>query len=451
MALFIVAFAGIFAGGICMYFVLELRRRAVAAKQEQIQLASHSLSERQVQLNADAQRARAEAAAREKALEDRAGTLKAELDALKSRLEAEDRARDAEADRRGVALEGDRRAFDARVVQYKELEIENEVLKRDLRNLDINVRKLQLDRDSDRARHAEIDQQASELVARYLKDSVKWISGMLTANNFAACKQRLVDVIERCRGIGYAVSAADERALIDDLRTLFEKAVRAALEREEQARIKAQIREEQLREKEIERELKQLEREREAIQEALKKALADAANQHTAEVERLEQRLREAEERTQRAMSQAQMTKSGYVYVISNIGSFGQNVFKVGMTRRLEPMDRIRELGDASVPFPFDVHMMINADDAPTLENALHRALHKLRINKVNPRKEFFRVSLDEIRKAAEAHHGEISYVADAEALEFRQSESMVEDDEVFIEATFDKAAGGEASARDDD
>src|SRR5262249_14343424 len=156
----------------------------------------------------------------------------------------------------------------------------------------------------------------------------------------------------------------------------------------------AQIREEQLRQKEIDRELKQLEREREAIKVALEKALAEAAGQHSAEVEQLRARLKEAEERAQRAVSQAQLTRAGHVYVISNIGSFGDGVFKIGMTRRLEPLERVYELGSASVPLPFDVHMMISCDDAPSLENALHRAFFRSRINKSNPRKEFFKTDI---------------------------------------------------------
>ena len=110
----------------------------------------------------------------------------------------------------------------------------------------------------------------------------------------------------------------------------------------------------------------------------------------------------EAEEKNQRALSMAQQTKRGNVYVISNIGSFGENVYKVGMTRRLEPMDRVRELGDASVPFPFDVHAIIESDDAPALENTLHKALALMQVNKVNPRKEFFRVSLSDIHEIKE-------------------------------------------------
>ena len=120
--------------------------------------------------------------------------------------------------------------------------------------------------------------------------------------------------------------------------------------------------------------------------------------------------------RAERAVSQAQLTKAGHVYVISNIGSFGENVYKIGMTRRLEPLDRVLELSGASVPFPFDVHMMISCNDAPGMENTLHRHFHKLRINRTNPRKEFFRTTLDEIVGVVRAHHGEVSYIADAEA-----------------------------------
>ena len=90
------------------------------------------------------------------------------------------------------------------------------------------------------------------------------------------------------------------------------------------------------------------------------------------------------------------------MYIISNIGSFGDDVFKIGMTRRLEPQERVNELGDASVPFPFDVHSFIFSEDAVALETALHRELNAQRVNKVNLRKEFFRVSLDDLEKLVE-------------------------------------------------
>ena len=116
----------------------------------------------------------------------------------------------------------------------------------------------------------------------------------------------------------------------------------------------------------------------------------------------LEQQLAEAEAKEERAKSMAEQTRKGHVYVISNIGSFGEDVYKIGLTRRLEPMDRVKELGDASVPFPFDVHAMIYTDDAPALETALHREFHSQRVNAVNIRKEFFSVDLEEIKDAVE-------------------------------------------------
>lgn len=329
--------------------------------------------------------------------------------------------------------------FKARVISYEELRSENSVLKKDLRNIDVVTRKLELDREEQREHQRLLAERCTQLGQRYLKENEKWIGSSLNANNYASCKQRLLDVIERCRGIGFEVTREEEERLVTELREDFEKVVRAAFEREEQARIKAQIREEQLREKELERELKQLERERAAIASALEKALADAKDEHSAEIENLRARLAEAELKSQRAVSQAQLTKSGHVYVISNVGSFGDGVYKIGMTRRLEPYDRVKELGDASVPFPFDVHMMISCDDAPALENAIHRTLHKTRLNKINLRKEFFRTGFEEIRQIVEANHGIIDYVADAEALEFRQSATMSDEDQEFIESVYDE------------
>jgi len=280
-------------------------------------------------------------------------------------------------------LEEAEAAFASRGVSYQELQDENAILKRDLLSLHVNVRKLSLDSERHRQIQKELDERVQALGSRYLTENVKWISSSLNANNFAICKQRLVDVVARCRAIGLEISSDQEADLLAHLKEEYRKTVRAALEREEQARIKAQIREEQLREKEIERELKQLEREREAITVALQKALADARGQHNEEVDRLQAKLAEAEAKAQRTISQAQLTKAGNVYVISNIGSFGKGVFKIGMTRRLAPLDRVYELGSASVPFPFDVHMMIACNDAPALETALHRALHKTRLNKM--------------------------------------------------------------------
>ena len=129
----------------------------------------------------------------------------------------------------------------------------------------------------------------------------------------------------------------------------------------------------------------------------------------------------------ERAISMAQQTKIGNVYIISNIGSFGENIFKIGMTRRLEPMDRIRELGDASVPFDFDVHAMIYSDDAPSLEKKLQDHFENTRINLVNDRKEFFKVSIEEIKKFAVENNVTVIISELAEAREYNESKAIRE------------------------
>lgn len=118
--------------------------------------------------------------------------------------------------------------------------------------------------------------------------------------------------------------------------------------------------------------------------------------------------------------------KAGYVYIISNIGAFGKNVYKIGMTRRLEPQDRIDELGNASVPFKFDVHAMIFSDDAPKLESAIHRAFEDKKINVVNGRKEFFKVTLEEVEKVVKANYDKsVDFIKIPEAQQYRESLKM--------------------------
>lgn len=200
-------------------------------------------------------------------------------------------------------------------------------------------------------------------------------------------------------------------------------------EREAQNEIKRQMREERQRAEELERkqlEAEEKEMELEARRKAVEEALLAADEEHRLELEetrrKLEQEIEEVHKQYERAKSMAQMTKQGHVYVISNIGSFGENVFKIGMTRRLEPHDRVSELSGASVPFEFDVHAMISCDDAPALEAKLHNLLSGDRINKVNLRKEFFRTDINKIIKCVEENHGTVDYVADPAALQYYRS-----------------------------
>lgn len=211
-------------------------------------------------------------------------------------------------------------------------------------------------------------------------------------------------------------------------------------EKEEQRAIKEKIREEERARKEYEHALREAEREEELVRKALDKAQAQLAKaseeqrqKYEDQIQQLNQKLTEAEDKNKRALSMAQQTKAGHVYVISNIGSFGENVYKIGMTRRLEPLDRVRELGDASVPFAFDVHAMIWSENAPELEKALHRKFVQTQINKVNPRKEFFKLTIAEIKSEVASRGLEASWTLAAEAREFRETlaiESKMRDDE---------------------
>jgi hypothetical protein len=390
---------------------------------------------------ARADRVEAEDARRQAAEHSRQSSANAEsLKQEAERLKAE-----------AAALQSEKERFARVGIGIEDLRRENIAIKRDLANVGVTAAKLRLDRDLQAARQKWLDGRASELAQKYLSEVEKQVSQQISANNFAACKQRLSKAIEWCREIGFDVPAAKEEELLSQLKADFEAEVRREVEREEQARIRAQIREEERLARDLERERQAAERERLAIQEALNRALADTKTAHTAEIEQLRARLAQAEARVQeRMISQAELTKAGHIYVISNIGSFGEMVFKIGMTRRLDPIERIDELSDASVPFPFDVHMMISCKDAPALENLLHRQFHRFRVNKVNPRKEFFRLDLAEIRAFVEANHGKVEFVAEPNAAEYRQSITMSDQDSEYIERVFERATSAESPRIED-
>ncbi len=201
-------------------------------------------------------------------------------------------------------------------------------------------------------------------------------------------------------------------------------------EREEQRLIKEQMREEERARREYEKALRKAQEEERMYEDAIEKARkeleiasTDERDELNEKIKMLEEKLKEAEENEGRAKSMAEMTKRGHVYIISNIGSFGENVYKIGMTRRLEPMDRVKELGDASVPFTFDVHAMVFSDNAPRLEKELHRAFSHNRVNAVNLRKEFFKVNLIAIQeKVAEITGSEAEFKLTAIAEQYYES-----------------------------
>jgi len=231
---------------------------------------------------------------------------------------------------------------------------------------------------------------------------------------------------------------------LEELYLEFELEEKKYKEKEEQRRIREQMREEEKALKEMEKAQREAEAEEERYQKALDKAKAEVKKAKGDEVDKLYERIKQLEENLQkahelkeRAISQAQLTKSGHVYIISNIGSFGDEVFKVGMTRRLEPHDRVYELGDASVPFDFDIHGMIYSENAPELENTLHKRLDSKRMNLVNYRAEFFKTSLDEIDTIVKSLGLTVELTKLAEAKEYRSTLS--------IRDAMDKESGGQS------
>lgn len=204
-------------------------------------------------------------------------------------------------------------------------------------------------------------------------------------------------------------------------------------EKEEQRRIREEMREEQRRTDELEKLRREAADDEKRYGTLLERAQSEASAaegdrrqrllDHVAE---LETKLRDAQAKAERVKAMAQMTRAGHVYVLSNIGSFGEEVIKIGMTRRLEPQERVDELSDAAVPFCFDVHAMIYSEDAPKLERALHDLFNLNRVNRVNPRKEFFRVHLDQIEEVVRKHHGEFRLTKLAAAVEYRKTLALL-------------------------
>ena len=202
-------------------------------------------------------------------------------------------------------------------------------------------------------------------------------------------------------------------------------------ERETKKAIREQMIEEEKVRREIEREKQKIAKDhRQFSQEVqrlisyMQKSQNDAEKQlYINKIQELEEKIKELEENEKTVLDRENNAKAGFVYVISNIGSFGDHVYKIGMTRRLEPMERIEELSSASVPFPFDVHAMIFAEDAPALEAMLHQHFKSQQANKVNSRKEFFHVDLEEIKRIVlEKFNNTVQFVEVPEATEYRET-----------------------------
>ncbi len=229
---------------------------------------------------------------------------------------------------------------------------------------------------------------------------------------------------------------------LKELNFLIEIAKKQQEEKETQKAIREQMIEEEKVRKEIEKEKlkiakeeKQFNNEVSKMLSYLQKANNDIERQIYADkIKELEEKIKLLEKDKENVLQREANTRAGFVYIISNIGSFGEDVFKIGMTRRLEPMDRISELSSASVPFPFDVHALIFSDDAPSLENSLHKYFEDKSINKVNLRKEFFKIDINELKDYVLNNLGlSINFIDVPEAEQYRESLRIIEEIETHI------------------
>ena len=218
---------------------------------------------------------------------------------------------------------------------------------------------------------------------------------------------------------------------IEELHLAYEFAVKKQEEKDELKRIREEQREQAKLAKEVEAARKKLEKEQTHCKNELSRMLKqDTSTMNEDEKLAFDTKKAELESQLQEIAKgisdvdyRAANQRAGYVYVISNIGSFGENIYKIGMTRRLDPMDRVDELGDASVPFNFDVHAMIFSEDAPALEAALHKAFEDRKVNMVNTRREFFNVTLDEIKNVIKANFDKtVEFTEIAPAEQYRES-----------------------------
>lgn len=292
--------------------------------------------------------------------------------------------------------------------------------------------------DGSKAKGRKMSNDTIKLLLRSFNNECDMAVAAVRFNNFDRCEARIDKAFSTLNKLGQSNRihlAQKYYALkLDELHLAYEYQCKKQEEKERLRALREQQREEAKLAKEIEAARKEAEKEKKHYQQALTKlqaqytaceaederaALEEKKNELIGHLDDISARLEDIDYRQSNQ-------KAGYVYVISNIGSFGEGVYKIGMTRRLDPTERVYELGDASVPFVFDIHAMIFSDDAPKLEAALHRAFADRRVNMVNTRREYFRVSLDEIKAVVlENHDKTVEFIETPDAQQYRETTLM--------------------------
>lgn len=280
----------------------------------------------------------------------------------------------------------------------------------------------------------EVNAQARQLLRCFNSESSSIIEGV-TAKNADTVRGKLRRSYDALNNLfkkdGVAISEEYLSMKLEELSLVYAYMLKLEEEKEQRKAIREQMVEEEKVRREIEREKAKIEKEETQFSNEVKKLMGymqkakdDVEKQlYIDKIKELEDKLKALAADKENVLQREQNTRAGFVYIISNIGSFGEQVFKIGMTRRLEPMERIDELSSASVPFKFDVHALIFSDDAPALEAILHQTFRSNQVNKVNPRKEFYRVNLEEIKKVVrENHNATVQFIDIPDAEEYRET-----------------------------
>lgn len=279
-----------------------------------------------------------------------------------------------------------------------------------------------------------INSQAKQILRCFSAETENILSN-LTMGNADTSRGKIIKTYETLNSI-FAVDKIElSKPMLDlklkEFNLIHNYQIKLQQEKEQQKEIKDRMVEEEKVRREIEREKLKIDKEEKQFKNEVSKLISylqktdnDIEKKlYLDKIQELEEKLNLLEKDKENVLQREQNTRAGFVYIISNIGSFGENVYKIGMTRRLEPMDRINELGSASVPFEFDVHAMIFSEDAPTLETTLHQHFRKYEVNKVNSRKEFFKVDIKEIEELVkENHNATVEFTLVAKAEQYRES-----------------------------
>ncbi len=283
-------------------------------------------------------------------------------------------------------------------------------------------------------KETEIKAQAKQLLRCFNAESASIIEGV-SAKNSDTVRGKLKRSFDTLNTLfkkdGVAISQEYLGMKLEELSLVYAYMLKLEEEKEQRKAIREQMVEEEKVRREIEREKAKIEKEEAQFSNEIKKLMGymqkssdDVEKQlYIDKIKELEDKLKGLEADKEDVLHREQNTRAGFVYIISNIGSFGEQVYKIGMTRRLEPMERIEELSSASVPFKFDVHALIFSEDAPALEAVLHQTFRDNQVNKVNPRKEFFKVDLEEIKRIVrENHNATVQFIDVPEAEEYRET-----------------------------